>query len=122
MLLLQKYRLHTRRPSPSSNSNTQAAPQFVVVGGIWVPPPPEYTTMGVNSGEAGPIRSSPPNGIYAPKATLPNAVREEATKTQRQQSETNYSDKNGSYSKTTSRSNSPATSSSTHTTTASPAY
>lgn len=94
----------------------------MVVGGIWVPPPPEYTTTAANSGEAGASRSSPPNGIYAPKATLPNAVREDATKIQRQTSDTNYSDKNGSYSKTTSRSNSPATSSSTHTTTASPAY
>lgn len=117
---LQKYRLHTRRPSPSGN-NTQA-PQFVVVGGIWVPPPQEYTSAAANSGETGQIRSSPPNGIYAPKATLPNALREEASKIRRQQSETNYSDKNGSHSKTTSRSNSPATSSSTHTTTASPAY
>ncbi|KAK1389947.1 Transcription factor HHO3 [Heracleum sosnowskyi] len=118
---LQKYRLHTRRPSPSNN-NTQA-PQFVVVGGIWVPPPPpEYTTTVTNSGEAGQVRSSPPNGIYAPKATLPNAGREDATKIQRQQSETNYSEKNGSYSKTASPCNSPATSSSTHTTTASPAY
>ncbi|KAL1807776.1 hypothetical protein ACET3Z_024766 [Daucus carota] len=118
---LQKYRLHTRRPSPSSN-NAQA-PQFVVVGGIWVPPPPEYTTTNANSGEAGSIRSPPPNGIYAPKATLPNAVREEATTNNRtQQSETNCSDKNGSFSKTASRSESPSTSSSTHTTTASPAY
>lgn len=42
---LQKYRLHTRRPSPTvhNNANPQA-PQFVVVGGIWVPPP-EYATM-----------------------------------------------------------------------------
>lgn len=88
-----------------------------------MPPPPEYTTTAVNSGEAGAVRSSPPNGIYAPKATLPNgAAREDATKIRRQTSETNYSEKNGSYSKTTSRSNSPATSSSTHTTTASPAY
>lgn len=93
----------------------------MVVGGIWVPPPPEYTTTVTNSGEAGSVRPSPPSGIYAPKATLPNAAREDATKIQRQQRETNYSDKNGSYSKTISRSNSPSTSSSTHTT-ASPAY
>ncbi|KAK9934808.1 hypothetical protein M0R45_021937 [Rubus argutus] len=37
---LQKYRLHTRRPTPTihSNNNKAQAPQFVVVGGIWVPP------------------------------------------------------------------------------------
>ncbi|CAL0307141.1 unnamed protein product [Lupinus luteus] len=39
---LQKYRLHTRRPSPSPQ--TGAPPQLVVLGGIWVPP--EYTTAG----------------------------------------------------------------------------
>ncbi|KAK7388754.1 hypothetical protein VNO78_23581 [Psophocarpus tetragonolobus] len=38
---LQKYRLHTRRPSPSPQAGT-AAPQLVVLGGIWVPP--EYAT------------------------------------------------------------------------------
>ncbi|KAL8161334.1 hypothetical protein V2J09_012823 [Rumex salicifolius] len=36
---LQKYRLHTRRPAPTVHNNTSTqAPQFVVVGGIWVPP------------------------------------------------------------------------------------
>ncbi|KAL3624958.1 hypothetical protein CASFOL_031626 [Castilleja foliolosa] len=35
---LQKYRLHTRRPSPSPQSAVTAAPQVVVLGGIWVPP------------------------------------------------------------------------------------
>ncbi|KAI3805625.1 hypothetical protein L1987_28173 [Smallanthus sonchifolius] len=39
---LQKYRLHTRRPSPSSQSAGTAAPHLVVLGGIWVPP--EYAT------------------------------------------------------------------------------
>ncbi|KAK7292084.1 hypothetical protein RIF29_07766 [Crotalaria pallida] len=38
---LQKYRLHTRRPSPSPQTGA-AAPQLVVLGGIWVPP--EYAT------------------------------------------------------------------------------
>ncbi|KAL5183604.1 Myb family transcription factor EFM [Glycine soja] len=38
---LQKYRLHTRRPSPSPQA-VGAAPQLVVLGGIWVPP--EYAT------------------------------------------------------------------------------
>ncbi|GFQ03743.1 transcription factor boa [Phtheirospermum japonicum] len=35
---LQKYRLHTRRPSPSPQAAVTAAPQVVVLGGIWVPP------------------------------------------------------------------------------------
>ncbi|XP_043725236.1 myb family transcription factor EFM-like [Telopea speciosissima] len=39
---LQKYRLHTRRPSPNPQAAGAAGPQLVVLGGIWVPP--EYTT------------------------------------------------------------------------------
>ncbi|KAK3210805.1 hypothetical protein Dsin_015511 [Dipteronia sinensis] len=39
---IQKYRLHTRRPSPSSQAPGGGAPQLVVLGGIWVPP--EYAT------------------------------------------------------------------------------
>ncbi|KAL7142754.1 hypothetical protein ABFS83_08G145000 [Erythranthe nasuta] len=35
---LQKYRLHTRRPSPSPQTSVAAGPQVVVLGGIWVPP------------------------------------------------------------------------------------
>lgn len=35
---LQKYRLHTRRPSPSPQAAGAQAPQLVVLGGIWVPP------------------------------------------------------------------------------------
>ncbi|XP_022756465.1 myb family transcription factor EFM-like [Durio zibethinus] len=39
---LQKYRLHTRRPSPSPHAAGAPTPQLVVLGGIWVPP--EYAT------------------------------------------------------------------------------
>ncbi|CAL5397094.1 unnamed protein product [Camellia sinensis] len=39
---LQKYRLHTRRPSPSPQAAGTPPPQLVVLGGIWVPP--EYAT------------------------------------------------------------------------------
>ncbi|XP_031480375.1 myb family transcription factor EFM-like isoform X1 [Nymphaea colorata] len=39
---LQKYRLHTRRPSPTPQAVTTPATQLVVLGGIWVQP--EYTT------------------------------------------------------------------------------
>ncbi|KAI3986330.1 hypothetical protein MKX01_002175 [Papaver californicum] len=35
---LQKYRLHTRRPSPSPESAGNPTPQVVVLGSIWVPP------------------------------------------------------------------------------------
>ncbi|XP_062179370.1 transcription factor NIGTH1-like [Phragmites australis] len=40
---LQKYRLHTRRPMQAPPTPVTAAPQLVVLGGIWVPP--EYTTQ-----------------------------------------------------------------------------
>ncbi|ERM97082.1 myb family transcription factor EFM [Amborella trichopoda] len=36
---LQKYRLHTRRPSPTPQAVPTPAPQLVVLGGIWVPQP-----------------------------------------------------------------------------------
>lgn len=39
---MQKYRLHTRRPSPSPQAAGGHAPQLVVLGGIWVPP--EYAS------------------------------------------------------------------------------
>ncbi|XWS70638.1 hypothetical protein CRYUN_Cryun03dG0063900 [Craigia yunnanensis] len=39
---LQKYRLHTRRPSPSPQAAGAPTPHLVVLGGIWVPP--EYAT------------------------------------------------------------------------------
>jgi len=43
----QKYRLHTRRPSPSLHAGAPT-PQLVVLGGIWVPP--EYATATAHSG------------------------------------------------------------------------
>ncbi|XP_068648798.1 myb family transcription factor EFM-like [Aristolochia californica] len=48
---LQKYRLHTRRPSPAPQAPTNSTPQLVVLGGIWVPP--EYATAAAAHG-AGP--------------------------------------------------------------------
>ncbi|KAL9254463.1 Transcription factor HHO2-like protein [Drosera capensis] len=62
---LQKYRLHNRRPAPASNANPQA-PQFVVVGGIWVPPPPEYAAGATIGGE--PAGAAP---LFAPVAAQP---------------------------------------------------
>lgn len=133
---LQKYRLHTRRPSPSSihNNNHQQQPQFVVVGGIWVPPP-EYAAMAAAapaaSGEASGVANS--NGVYAPIATHAKGplhdhasggtlkqLRQTSNKSSRSTSERDgsqsHSDGGGVHS------NSPATSSSTYTTTASPTY
>ncbi|KAK9114819.1 hypothetical protein Syun_021616 [Stephania yunnanensis] len=67
---LQKYRLHTRRspgPQHSNGTTTSQPPQFVVVGGIWVPPP-EYSTVPTSKGET-PLPCS--KGIYVPVATAP---------------------------------------------------
>ncbi|XP_055809756.1 transcription factor HHO3 [Solanum dulcamara] len=143
---LQKYRLHTRRPSPSSIHNNhlhQSPPQFMVVGGIWVPPP-EYAAAiaaaaPAASGEASGVANS--NGIYAPIATHPKGPLHDHASggTLKQLRQHNKkSSRSGQHNKKSSRSerddsychsdggdvhsNSPATSSSTHTTTASPAY
>ncbi|OWM65990.1 myb family transcription factor EFM [Punica granatum] len=48
---LQKYRLHTRRPSPSPQATGAATPQLVVLGGIWVPP--EYATAAAAAAHGG---------------------------------------------------------------------
>ncbi|KAL5729465.1 hypothetical protein ACHQM5_002411 [Ranunculus cassubicifolius] len=45
---LQKYRLHTRRPSPSHQGAGNQAPQLVVLGSIWVPP--EYANAAHGTG------------------------------------------------------------------------
>ncbi|CAJ1975438.1 unnamed protein product [Sphenostylis stenocarpa] len=44
---LQKYRLHTRRPTPSLQPGAQP-PQLVFLGGFWVPP--EYAPAAAHSG------------------------------------------------------------------------
>lgn len=100
---LQKYRLHARRPTNSAmqDSGSSSAPQqFVVVGSIWVPPPPppKYTVA---------TAAKARNGIYAPVAT---AVRRQTT----------AEEGKASHSGGVVHSNSPATSSCTHTTTTSP--
>ncbi|XAR65397.1 hypothetical protein NMG60_11009515 [Bertholletia excelsa] len=101
---LQKYRLHTRRPTPSiHNNNNPQPPQFVVVGGIWVPPP-EYAAAAA-SGEAPGLAA--PNGVYAPIAAPPPLHPHQAQK--KQLPKKSHSDNE-----------SPSTSSSTHTSSASP--
>ncbi|CAD5164557.1 transcription factor NIGT1 [Musa acuminata AAA Group] len=68
---LQKYRLHTRRPTPtvqSSSSSTSSPPatQFVLVGGILVSPP-DYAAASPGNGAY-----APPDSIYAPLASVPS--------------------------------------------------
>ncbi|KAB2618717.1 hypothetical protein D8674_014586 [Pyrus ussuriensis x Pyrus communis] len=58
---LQKYRLHTRRPSPSPQAGGGPTPQLVVLGGIWVQP--EYATAAHNGSAA---LYSPQPGSHAP--------------------------------------------------------
>ncbi|KGN52051.1 transcription factor HHO2 [Cucumis sativus] len=94
---LQKYRLHSRRPTNTAmqdSGSSSAHQQFVVVGSIWVPPPPppKYTVATTEKGR---------NGIYAPVATLVGGKASQSS--------------GGMV-----HSNSPATSSCTHTTTNSP--
>ncbi|KAL0380738.1 UNVERIFIED_CONTAM: Transcription factor HHO3 [Sesamum angustifolium] len=119
---LQKYRLHTRRPNRSiqhnNNSNAQT-PQFVVVGGIWVPP--EYAAMATTStsGEAAGVAAS--KGIYTPVAAPPPPPFQEspASSKQRQHKTCSHSDDRGSNSTEGGvQSCTRSTSSSTHTATA----
>ncbi|KAI3467131.1 hypothetical protein Pfo_023794 [Paulownia fortunei] len=114
---LQKYRLHTRRPSPSihNNNNNTQTPQFVVVGGIWMPP--EYAGMATttSSREAPGVATS--KGIYAQIAAVPPPFQEaSASPKQRQHKPSSHSDDRGSDSEGGDQSYSPANSSSTHTT------
>lgn len=69
-VIFQKYRLHTRRPAATSvaaqsNGNPQQ-PQFVVVGGIWVPSPQDFPPPSdvANNG-----------GVYAPVAVAQSPKR-----------------------------------------------
>ncbi|KAK6242843.1 SANT/Myb domain - like 10 [Theobroma cacao] len=118
---LQKYRLHTRRPSPTVHNNANAqAPQFVVVGGIWVPPP-EYAPMAATTASGETASVTPTNGIYTPVAApLPKLPRPSGAIVQRPQR--SQSEERGSHSEGRVHSNSPSTSSSTHTTTDSPLF
>ncbi|XP_073053900.1 transcription factor HHO2-like [Primulina eburnea] len=78
---LQKYRLHVRRPGPTiqNNHHTQA-PQFVVVGGIWVPP--EYAAAVATASTSGDATAI--NGIYAPIAAVPQPFQGTSTHSPKQ--------------------------------------
>ncbi|XP_022734345.1 transcription factor HHO3-like [Durio zibethinus] len=118
---LQKYRLHTRRPSQTVHNNVNPqVPQFVVVGGIWVPPP-EYATMTATTASGKTASVTPTSRIYnpvvAPLPTLPQPSGTTVRGSQRPQSEERGSRSGGRV-----HSNSPSTSTSTHTTTDSPVF
>ncbi|KAF8407849.1 hypothetical protein HHK36_006986 [Tetracentron sinense] len=115
---LQKYRLHTRRPPLAihSNGNPQS-PQFVVMGGLWVPPPEFAAAVTATAGEA--TRVVAANCIYAPVAAAPPSLLQQQ---QVKQSQREVRDRRHSLGEDDVHSNSSATSSSTHTTTASPAF
>ncbi|KAF5187720.1 Transcription factor hho1 [Thalictrum thalictroides] len=130
---LQKYRLHTRRPGPSMHGNGNTTPaQFVVVGGIWVPPQ-DYTPATTNANAP----SADSEKIYIPMAatsqlTLSLRQQQQQQQKQRKQSElstsSSHSGRKSSVAEHSTvdknaRSSSPAaTSSSTETTTASPNF
>uniref|UniRef100_A0A2N9FTW0 HTH myb-type domain-containing protein n=1 Tax=Fagus sylvatica TaxID=28930 RepID=A0A2N9FTW0_FAGSY len=61
---LQKYRLHTRRPSPSPQVTGAAPPQLVVLGGIWVP---EYATAAAAHSGASALYGHGHPGSHAPQ-------------------------------------------------------
>ncbi|XP_027189800.1 transcription factor HHO3-like isoform X1 [Cicer arietinum] len=72
---LQKYRLHTRRPSSSVNesANSHTAAPFVLVGNIFVQPA-EYGGVASSTTTGEMTKLVAPSGIYAPVATHPPQV------------------------------------------------
>lgn len=72
---LQKYRLHTRRPSPSHQAAGGQAPQLVVLGSIWVPP--EYATAAAAAHNGGPaIYGAHPASLASTHYCAPPAPQE----------------------------------------------
>uniref|UniRef100_J3LCC8 HTH myb-type domain-containing protein n=1 Tax=Oryza brachyantha TaxID=4533 RepID=J3LCC8_ORYBR len=118
---LQKYRLHTRRPSSTGQSSAAAgvaappAPQFVVVGSIWVPPP-EYAAAAAAQQQqvqlAAADASVSANPVYAPVAMLAPGLQPHSHREQRQQQGQRHSGSEGSGDTGGGRSSSPAVSSS----------
>ncbi|KAI4313962.1 hypothetical protein L6164_026905 [Bauhinia variegata] len=121
---LQKFRLHTRRPTSviHNNANPHPAP-FVLVGNIFVQPS-DYAGVATStvSGEATTVA---PPGIYAPVSAHPPSV--SAPFVQKSQlkklvEHSEHSEERTNNSEGAVHSNSPASSSSTHTTTTSHGY
>ncbi|CAL9115785.1 transcription factor NIGT1-like [Musa acuminata AAA Group] len=119
---LQKYRLHTRRPSPAVQSSSHPAPQFVLLV-----PPPDYAAAAAVAAAAQPGNGAcaPTNGIYAPVASLPSDPRFQQqlqTKKQYQRSCSGGEDSTGGDDDDATNTESLATSASSQTTTASPPF
>ncbi|KAI4357854.1 hypothetical protein L6164_001777 [Bauhinia variegata] len=117
---LQKFRLHTRRPASimHNNANPHTAP-FVLVGNIFVQPP-DYAGVATSSGE---VTTVGPSGIYAPVAAHPPSVATPLVqKPQFKKLEQCHSEERTNHSEGAVHLNSPASSSSTHTTTTSHGY
>ncbi|GMH30714.1 hypothetical protein Nepgr_032557 [Nepenthes gracilis] len=72
---LQKYRLHTRRPSPRPQAGVAAAPQLVVLGGIWVPT--EYADAAATAHVGTPAIYSPHPSSQLPPHYYPQPVPQE---------------------------------------------
>lgn len=122
--LLQKYRLHSRRPSPTSQANAGSPPpqQVVFVGGIWVPPPEYAAAAAVAAAAARPSTSEgippgPPSGIYAPIASVPAPKHQQKQVKQQPQRSPGGRDEQCVADDGATRPHSPATSSSSRTTT-----
>ncbi|KAG0461504.1 hypothetical protein HPP92_021801 [Vanilla planifolia] len=86
---LQKYRLHTRRPTTavqsSTNSNPQTPQGLLVLGGIWASPS-EYAAAAAAAVMAASVAQSTEgssaglNGAFSPVASLPVELRSEEDK------------------------------------------
>ncbi|KAL8518298.1 hypothetical protein ACS0TY_009600 [Phlomoides rotata] len=117
---LQKYRLHTRRPSSSTPNNNTQTPQFVVVGGIWAPP--EHAAMATATTSSAEESSGATfKKVYAPVAARPPPFQEPPPSPKQTQHMIKQSDDRGSYRKGAGQSCSPVSSSSTHSAAVSPA-
>lgn len=119
---LQKYRLHTRRPSSTNNesANSQTAAPFVLVGNIFVQQQ-EYGGVASSTTTGEMTKVVAPSGIYAPVATHPQVAT--IKKPEFKKFEHSISEERGNNSEGAVHSNSPTSSSSTHTTTnTSPGY
>jgi len=120
--------LHTRRPSPLvHNSSSQQAAPFVLVGNIFVQSP-EYAAVATSTASREVNTVPAPAGVYAPVATHPTPVSQPSADSIKKpqfkkfkHSEHSNSDERAHHSEGAVHSNSPTSSSSTHTS-ASPGY
>lgn len=120
--MLQKYRLYTTGKSSSTiqSNDSPQQPQFVVVGGIWVPiSTPEYAATTAAAPAVEVATAATTNEIYTQVAAPPPTLKPEESikKQQKEQSKHSDSKEIRSQSEGGNLSSTPAMSSSTHTTT-----